>query len=523
MEERAKVLDLLHKTLVKDMHYPFFTIKSHQIQIFDSPVDFYLALCKGIRVSYKRIILSSLYIGDGPLERFLLDQLFNRLEVHKSLRCNILVDYNRGHRGKYFSSYALLKSLKANFNPNPNVRVGFYKPPVTNIFPGALYGARELQGVQHTKVAVFDDTVFLTGANMSENYFTERQDRYFLFKDHTKFADFCDDTVNSLIDCSYQMDDDARLVIPNNQPIIRGNLDKSSRSDFKEMIRNRIKMTKFLHNKEEHEKHQFKSPRDSAMEEKNEEKELAELVNKEKDWSSRFKKILTPEDVFNELKDMPHSLNVITGDGGWNSSQLTVTGEDVIIFPSIQLPQAGVNDDRLLIEALLPCFSELKIASGYMGFPNSFTPLLKQVKALELLCASPLANGFLGDGVKNWIPFMYRCLEKEIFGKLTNASLFEYQREGWTFHGKGIWASDKSGTYLTALGSSNFSRRSYLRDAEFMVYLWTDCPAFKKTLMIEQQKLWTHSYRVGRETFEQKQFKIGLGTKVLTKLLRSFL
>jgi hypothetical protein len=33
-------------------------------------------------------------------------------------------------------------------------------------------------GVQHTKVYVCDDTVILSGANLSHDYFTNRQDRY---------------------------------------------------------------------------------------------------------------------------------------------------------------------------------------------------------------------------------------------------------------------------------------------------------------------------------------------------------
>lgn len=123
------------------------------------------------------------------------------------------------------------------------------------------------------------------------------------------------------------------------------------------------------------------------------------------------------------------------------------------------------------MENLLENFSELKIASGYMAFPYSFIKTLKNAKSLDLLCASPQANGFLGDGIKNWIPYMYRCLEKEIYNSLPQAKIYEYTRDMWTFHSKGIWASDKSGTFYTSIGSSNFSGRSYNRDTEFQLHL----------------------------------------------------
>lgn len=40
----------------------------------------------------------------------------------------------------------------------------------------------EVSGVHHQKVAVFDDTVIIGGANLSHNYFINRKDRYLKFK-----------------------------------------------------------------------------------------------------------------------------------------------------------------------------------------------------------------------------------------------------------------------------------------------------------------------------------------------------
>lgn len=156
--------------------------------------------------------MTSLYIGDGPLERFLIDQLFNKLEVNKALRLSLLVDFNRGHRGKIHTSMSLTMPLKANFMPNHKVRVGFYKQPHSlniNAFPSL----QEARGVQHMKICIFDDHVLLTGSNLSDSYFTDREDRWILFKNSPELANYCDDLANSMIDLSMQLDDEGRLIV----------------------------------------------------------------------------------------------------------------------------------------------------------------------------------------------------------------------------------------------------------------------------------------------------------------------
>ena len=76
---------------------------------------------------------------------------------------------------------------------------------------------------------------------------------------------------------------------------------------------------------------------------------------------------------------------------------------------------------------------------------------------VELLTASPAANGFFGaGGVSGWIPRVYSMLEQATWRRLTrlwargSASagcacapkrLLEYARPGWEFHAKGIWCA----------------------------------------------------------------------------------
>ena len=47
--------------------------------------------------------------------------------------------------------------------------------------------------------------------------------------------------------------------------------------------------------------------------------------------------------------------------------------------------------------------------------------------------------------VKKYIPGMYRVNEESILKKSKNVDMFEYERPGWTFHGKGAWIYEKEG------------------------------------------------------------------------------
>ena len=63
----------------------------------------------------------------------------------------------------------------------------------------------ETLGLQHCKVYIFDDSVIISGANLSHDYFTNRQDRYFLIENCPKLADFYDNLISNISDFSFDM------------------------------------------------------------------------------------------------------------------------------------------------------------------------------------------------------------------------------------------------------------------------------------------------------------------------------
>ena len=124
--------------------------------------------------------MTALYIGTGKLEKYLVEKLGNKIQTHPEIKMTLLMDYMRGTRAnkKGESSQTLLSPLKVD-NFGKQVRVGFYHHPDTGMLKGKYSSGpmKEIFGIHHMKAHVFDNNLLVTGANLSEDYFTDRQDR----------------------------------------------------------------------------------------------------------------------------------------------------------------------------------------------------------------------------------------------------------------------------------------------------------------------------------------------------------
>jgi hypothetical protein len=137
----------------------------------------------------------------------------------------------------------------------------------------------------------------------------------------------------------------------------------------------------------------------------------------------------------------------------------------VLIFPAFQFAHIKQNDDREALEGLLSSdyFTKVKIASGYMNLPDFLINILNKAKyESDIITAAPKSNGFYRAGrIKGLVPYFYRRFEYNLLRKLTrdDISLYEYEKEGWTYHSKGLWFYEKDKQYptMTAIGSSNLS------------------------------------------------------------------
>ncbi|KAF6203196.1 hypothetical protein GE061_003614 [Apolygus lucorum] len=183
---------------------PMFPLKGEQVRIIQDPEDFYKVLINGCQNAQNRIVLASLYLGNGSLEKDLVETIRNKMCERGDIEVTILLDANRGSRGMVNSRTMLMPLLKKS----PSCQVSLFHTPSLRGPLKILLPARynELVGLQHMKLYLFDDSVVISGANLSEDYFTNRQDRYIMIKDCKQLADFYWNLVQNISSVSLALD-----------------------------------------------------------------------------------------------------------------------------------------------------------------------------------------------------------------------------------------------------------------------------------------------------------------------------
>jgi CDP-diacylglycerol--glycerol-3-phosphate 3-phosphatidyltransferase len=152
-------------------------------EVLYSPVQFYERLILLASNARQRVYIATLYVGNSDLEVKLLE----KLSKNDNLDICILLDGLRGNRK---GSSSKLSSVEMISTHCPNAKVDAFTSPLYSGIFKALAPQRinEIVGTQHMKLFVADDTVVISGANLSEIYFTNRQDRYLVVANR-KLAD----------------------------------------------------------------------------------------------------------------------------------------------------------------------------------------------------------------------------------------------------------------------------------------------------------------------------------------------
>lgn len=177
----ANALGLAAITAELDRIAPRIDIRADQVEVLQGPEQFYETLKNKIRGAKRRIYLSTLYIGKSEYE--LTSTLREALLYGgRELRVSILTDALRGTRESPDASCAsLLAALAAEFPDRVEIRM-YHTPNLTGLRKRLIpKRINEGWGLQHIKLYGFDDEVILSGANLSSDYFTNRQDRYHVF------------------------------------------------------------------------------------------------------------------------------------------------------------------------------------------------------------------------------------------------------------------------------------------------------------------------------------------------------
>lgn len=197
-------------TLDLDRLAPRIDINADQVEILDGPKDFYHNLKAKIRNAKRRIYLSTLYIGKTEHE-FVSTIREALLHNGPELKVSILIDMLRGTREAPEPSCAsLLAPLVAEFPDRIEVRM-YHTPNLTGLRKAWLpKRINEGWGLQHIKLYGIDDEVILSGANLSNDYFTNRQDRYYIFRSE-RVADYFNRIHSAVCSISF-------LVKPSDRP-----------------------------------------------------------------------------------------------------------------------------------------------------------------------------------------------------------------------------------------------------------------------------------------------------------------
>ena len=270
------------------------------------------------------------------------------------------------------------------------------------VLPGKF---NETIGVQHTKVCVFDNDVCISGANLSNDYFSERQDRYILIKDVPKLAKYFEDLVDSISSFSFDLNhidgkvEGAGYTLDYSPECVHPY--KGQYEEFVGSAHKRI--SSFLDNQ----------------------KRANRLVYDKQ------------REVFNEVDSQ--------------GNEISVDDSDTWVFPSVQMGNLRIYQDEVLTSKFLDHTGKdpaarIVFGTGYFNLTDEYmNKIVEKSKAkFNIICAHPKANSFFNAPFPLYgVPYAYTFIANHFHNlcKKAEASsriqMFEYQKPGWTFHAKG--------------------------------------------------------------------------------------
>ncbi|KAH7369390.1 hypothetical protein B0T11DRAFT_223827 [Plectosphaerella cucumerina] len=451
---------------------PSFDINGSQIRVIQTPVDFYETLKDRIRKAKTRVFLSTLYIGKTELE--LIATLQDALRKNPNLKVHILTDALRGTReAPKPTTASLLASLVTEFGAERVELRMYHTPNLTGL--RKKYIPRRINegwGLQHMKLYGIDDEIILSGANLSNDYFTNRQDRYHLFSSK-EITDYFWRIHRGASSFSFQVRPTTEkagfeLFWPESNPA------PSPLEHPNQFIK---KTTKAI---------------DALISVKGQEPPAAQEKDTRVYMLAQMAQLMKP-DTSTELPAITH------------------------VLKTLALPQyAG---------------SSWTFTAGYFNPAPSLTKLLLATASTNntVITASPQANGFYkSPGVSGLLPDAYTLLARRFVravhqhGRDGDIVLKEWRYGtvgtpgGWTYHAKGLWATMPGdvGPALTVIGSSNYTKRSYSHDLEVGALVLTRDEDLKKRLAAEQTWLQEHAKGVTRDDFATNERRVGLKVRV---------
>jgi len=496
-ESIKRSASLLHFFGWLDSVAPKFAVNGSNIRVLLEPREFYSSLKRLSGQAKKRIVLTSLYIGTGDLEQSLVETILKQLKSEQSdgnqLKVQILLDYSRGSRGKN-SSISLLLPLIKQFSSNVQVAL-FHSPDLRGLTKLVLpERMNEVVGLQHMKIYIFDNTFIISGANLSDSYFENRQDRYILFEDCEEVADFLAALVDVVSSFSFHLEPNGEASFPS---FLKHPYDSWDGGDgFREEARTALEA--LLHSRT---------------------KNLCQhSASVQIQSSPLLEAYLKNHDKLDTKKEQKHK------------------EADTWLYPLVQMGPIGINVDSSTTKVLMesaPKSAKIFLASGYFNLTKSYMDVIlnKSFADFEILMASPSVNGFYGaHGLSGNIPAVYTQVAKDFYNKVNyleqqaRVRLYEFYRDKWTFHAKGLWyhLPGQSLPSLTLIGSPNFGYRSECRDLEMQLALVTKNDDLRQQLHKERVELYKRSSCVEKSVFNNEEHSVPKWVSFLTNWIKDY-
>ncbi|XP_069685138.1 CDP-diacylglycerol--glycerol-3-phosphate 3-phosphatidyltransferase, mitochondrial isoform X4 [Periplaneta americana] len=349
-------------------------------------------------------------------------------------------------------------------------QVSLYHTPVLRGLLHRLMPERynEVLGLQHMKVYLFDDSLLISGANLSNDYFTNRQDRYVLIEDCGPLADFYDGLVSRVSEFSLQLDQGDQVHLHSSW---KYHPYKGKKGEFKSAAKDRV-------------------------------------------WSYISSTMTQQQN---------HGISG-TGDT-WifplvEMGQLGLHQDSCVTKKMFEtaLPGSIIH----LATGYFNLTQEYTI-SIINHSAASFNILMAHPTANGFLGAQGPAGG---------IPAAYTLLasaffkQQQISGQEQRIQMAEFQKKGWTYHAKGLWYTlpGQNLPILTLVGSPNFGNRSVCRDLETQIAIVTKNPKLQQNLLEERERLYASSTPFTSETLSQPDRKYApLWVHMAVRLFRNLL
>lgn len=508
---------------------PHFLVHADCISTLQTPAEFYESLLTAVQNSRRQLTLASLYVGTGDKEKDLIQAIRRRLQEQPDLRVNGQFDYSRTLRrlrphpsdaepltssaDLLLQLYQPLPGLPADATLPQRVRVGLTRLPAVRGWVGSFLPDRfiEAVGVWHVKAYVADGhTILLTGANLSTDYFTNRQDRYILIQSKQardggeKEGD--EDGVSAFAAYLHGLVDKVGSLPGSHVLIPVPRHGQGGKGELLGAVSHVLEDGSV-------------SPPVSAEQEGLDQATCASRGSK-----VYFRGIPAAqqqqldEQYLHSLKTVLPSLS--SPPDGSSLDPSLIPSSMCAVTPRIQCALAGVRHDEahtLQVIHAAPQAEEgdLHVATGYFNVTNDIMAGLVgpsgSSSCVHVLTASPEANGFLGaSGPAGAIPLAYSEMEREFLeaaagnGRLMQdpvhqprapgVAVHEYGRTGWTFHAKGMWlhtrpSQGKEQGMVSLVGSPNYGVRSVERDLELQMCMVTRNPGLVARMVTERDRL----------------------------------